>query len=76
LSWADLSTDKYHYDLIASYETFHFTKPDPAFFAEVMARLGWPDGKAVVIGDDMERDINPAGKLGIPAFCSGWEEPP
>lgn len=68
LSWADLSTDKYHYDLIASYETFHFTKPDPAFFAEVMARLGWPDGKAVVIGDDMERDINPAGKLGIPAF--------
>jgi FMN phosphatase YigB (HAD superfamily) len=68
LSWAGLSPDIYHYDLVASYETFHFTKPDPAFFAEVMARLGWPEGRVLVVGDDIERDIEAARKLGIHTF--------
>lgn len=68
LSWAELPAERYPFELISSYETFHFAKPDPAFFAEVMARVGWPEGPAIVVGDDLERDIRPGRSLGLPAF--------
>ena len=34
-----------------------------------MGRLGWPEGPVAVVGDDCERDINPAGQLGLAAYC-------
>jgi FMN phosphatase YigB (HAD superfamily) len=68
LSWAKLSIDEYPFELISSYETFHFAKPNPAFFAEVMARLGWSNSPVIVVGDDLERDIKASHKLGIPTF--------
>jgi FMN phosphatase YigB (HAD superfamily) len=68
LEWAGLSPQKYPFDLITSYETFHFAKPNPAFYAEVMARLGWPEGPALMVGNDLENDILPARQLGLPAY--------
>jgi len=73
LEWGNLHPEQYPFELISSYETFHFTKPDPAYFAEVLGRLGWFDGPVVVIGDDFQRDIAPAGLLGLPAY---WVNPP
>lgn len=72
LKWANLPADQYPYDLISSYETFHFTKPDPAYFAEVLGRLGWPDGSVIVVGDDLQRDIVPARALGLAGY---WVDP-
>lgn len=68
LIWADLSPDAYPFDLVASYETLHFAKPDPAFYAEVLARLGWPDQPAVLVGDDMENEVAAGRKLGLPVY--------
>jgi HAD superfamily hydrolase (TIGR01549 family) len=68
LSWANLSPDKFKFQLISSYETFHFAKPALDYFAEVMARLGWPEDSVIMIGDDVEKDILPASKLGLPTF--------
>ncbi len=68
LEWADLSPEEFPFKLIASYETFHFAKPNPAFFAEILARVGWPDGPVVVVGDELENDIYASRRLGIPAF--------
>jgi HAD superfamily hydrolase (TIGR01549 family) len=68
LKWANLPAEQYPFELISSYETFHFTKPDPAYFAEVLGRLGWSAGPVVVIGDDFQRDIAPARKLGLSAY--------
>lgn len=68
LAWAGLPADRYPFDLIVSYETMHFAKPNPSFFAEVLARLGWPDGPLIVVGDDLELDITPAQQVGLPAF--------
>jgi FMN phosphatase YigB (HAD superfamily) len=73
LGWAGLPVDKYAFDLVASYEIFHFVKPEPAFFAEVMADLGWPSGPVLVVGDDLERDIAAGGRLGLPTY---WVPPP
>jgi HAD superfamily hydrolase (TIGR01549 family) len=68
LSWANLSPDKFEFQLISSYETFHFAKPALEYFAEVMARLGWPEDSVIMIGDDVEKDILPASRLGLPTF--------
>ncbi len=68
LDWAGLSGEQYDFELISSYETFHFAKPNTAYFAEVMARMGWPDGPVIMVGDDLERDILPARKLGLSTY--------
>ena len=68
LAWAGLPIEKNNFDLVASLETFHFAKPNPAFFAETLGRIGWPEGPVVVVGDDLERDIAPAEQLGLTTY--------
>lgn len=68
LAWAGLPVDRYAFDLVSSYESFHFAKPNPAYFAEVLARLGWPDGPVVMVGDDLKNDIIPCRQLGLPVY--------
>lgn len=75
LSWANLSMDEYPFQAVTSYESYHFAKPEPAYYAELMARLGWPDGPVVMVGDDLERDISPASRLGLATYYVGTEEP-
>ncbi len=68
LEWAGLSPENYPFAIIPSYETFHFTKPNPAYLAEVLALLGWPENAAVMIGDSYENDVACANSLGIPSY--------
>ncbi len=68
LAWAGLPVDKMSYQLIPSYETFHFAKPNPAYFAEFLAQLGWPKIPIVMVGDDVNNDIGAARSLGLPVF--------
>ncbi len=60
--WAGL--DPARFELISSFETFHFTKTHPAYFAEMLGRLGWPDEPVVMAGNDVERDLRTAARLG------------
>ncbi|MCS6908917.1 MAG: DinB family protein, partial [Anaerolineales bacterium] len=53
---------------IASYETFHFAKPNPAFFMELLARNGWREQGVIMVGNDLALDILPAKKAGIQTF--------
>ena len=68
LSWAGLPVEKYPFALVTSYETFHFTKETVAYYPEVMAQLGWPDEPAIMVGDDMEREVKPTQAAGMPVF--------
>jgi FMN phosphatase YigB (HAD superfamily) len=68
LEWAGLPADQYPFTLVTSFENFHFAKPQPAFYAEILARLGWPEGPVVTVGDDLHRDIAASRKLGLAAF--------
>ena len=68
IAWAGLPPDQLPLALIPSYETFHFAKPNPAYFAEFLAQLGWPEGPVVMVGDDPRMDILPARQLGLPVF--------
>jgi FMN phosphatase YigB (HAD superfamily) len=75
LIWANLSPQHYPFNLISSFETFHFAKPNPAFLAECLGRLGWPEQPAVMIGNSLSEDILPAMKLGLPCFLVDTDPP-
>ena len=68
LQWAGLDSNKYDFALIPSYADFHFAKPNPAYFAEFISRIGWPEDPIIMIGNDPEHDIQGAKNFGIPAF--------
>jgi len=70
LRWAGLPPENYPFALVSSYEDFHFTKPHPAYFAEALGRLGWPDDPVLMVGNDVEQDLIPAAKLGLPTYHS------
>jgi len=75
VEWAKLDPKIDDYALITSYEAFHFAKPNPAYFAEILSKLGWPEGPIGMVGNDWEMDIVPAEKIGIPTFFLGKVEP-
>ncbi len=73
LRWAGLD-EEVQFALVTDYERFHFAKPNPAFFTEILAQLGWPNQPAVVVGNSLEDDLLPAARLGLPVFWVG--DPP
>ena len=69
LSWADLSLDQYpEISFVTSYEYLHFAKPNPAYYAEILALSGWPEEPIMMIGDTYSEDILPSSILGISSF--------
>lgn len=74
LRWAGF--DPTQFELVSSFENFHFTKTHPAYYAEVLGRMGWPEGPILMVGNDMERDIIPSKKLGLAAFHVDVESAP
>jgi FMN phosphatase YigB (HAD superfamily) len=66
LRWAGFDPEQF--ELVSTFECFHFSKTHPAYYAEVLGRMGWPEGPALMVGNDMERDILPAKMLGLAAF--------
>ncbi len=66
IRWAGIDPERF--ELVSSYESFHFSKSHPTFFGEIMGRLGWPDGAVLMVGNDLQRDILPAQKLGLASF--------
>ena len=74
LRWAGLAPEKYPFEVVSSFEHFHFSKPNPAYFAEVLGRMGWPEGPVLVVGDDPERDLRAAQELGVAAYWIADDE--
>jgi FMN phosphatase YigB (HAD superfamily) len=76
LEWAGLSIDRYQFALVPSIDKFHFGKPNTAYFAELMAYLGWPGGSTIMVGNDPENDIFPADQFGLPTFWIAKDDDP
>jgi FMN phosphatase YigB (HAD superfamily) len=66
LRWAGFDPERF--ELVSTFEHFHFTKTHPAYYAEVLGRLGWPEGSVLMVGNDPERDLIPAHRLGLKTF--------
>ena len=68
LEWAGFNPDEPPFIFVTSFENMHFSKPNPAYFAEILARLGCPEEPAIVIGNDISEDILPGSEAGIPTY--------
>ena len=66
IRWAGLDPERF--ELVSSFETFHFTKSHPAYFAEVLGRLGWPNDPVLMVGNDIDRDLKPAQSMGLKTY--------
>ncbi len=66
IRWAGIDPDAV--ELISTFEQFHFTKTHPAYYAEVLGRLGWPEGPVLMVGNDVTRDLTPAHRLGLATY--------
>jgi len=66
LRWAGF--DPGQFELISTFENFHFSKTYPAYYAEMLGQLGWPDGPVVMVGNDIQRDLVAADRLGLKTY--------
>lgn len=66
IRWAGF--DPGQFALLSSADDFHFTKSHTAYYAEMLGRLGWQDGPVVMAGNDFNRDMIPARRLGLSTF--------
>lgn len=66
LRWAGFDPERF--ELISTFEHFHFSKTHPAYYAEMLGRLGWPEGPVLMVGNDIERDLMPAHRLGLKTY--------
>jgi FMN phosphatase YigB (HAD superfamily) len=68
LTWAGFDPERHPFALIPSIDDFHFAKPNPAYLAELLAMLGWPEDGALMVGNDPRDDLRAAYGLGLPSY--------
>lgn len=73
LEWAGLEEFKNEFQLVSSYEKFHFAKPHPEYYAEILGLMGAVPEQAAMIGDDAQNDVLPASLLGLSVFHHSTE---
>jgi FMN phosphatase YigB (HAD superfamily) len=56
------------YALVTDYETMHASKPNPAYYREIAARIGYAPGDCVMVGNEVQNDILPAKRAGMKTF--------
>jgi len=66
LRWAGFDPEQF--ELVSTFDDFHFTKTHPAYYAEILGRLGWPDGPVLMVGNEVQRDLIPAHRLGLKTY--------
>lgn len=63
IRWAGL--DPARFELVTSYENMHFCKPNPHYYHEIVAFLGLAPMECLMIGNDVDDDINAAASAGL-----------
>jgi FMN phosphatase YigB (HAD superfamily) len=66
LRWAGFDPERF--EVVSTFEHFHFSKRHPAYYAEVLGQLGWPDGPILMVGNEVARDLIPAHQLGLKTY--------
>ena len=66
IAWAGLS--KEDFCLITAFEDFHYCKPNPLYYTEILTRLGTKAEDCLMVGNDYLEDIVAAQKAGLDTF--------
>ena len=68
LAWAGLPVDEVAFSLVTTLENMHYSKPHAAYYEEILARIGVQADEAIMVGDDWDNDMVPAGQAGLNTF--------
>ncbi len=63
IRWAGL--EPHRFDLVTSYEIMHYCKPHPGYFHEIARFFGLPAQECLMVGNDVDDDINAAARAGM-----------
>jgi len=66
LTWAGVGDMPF--TLITAYENMHTCKPAPAYYNEIAAMLNLDPAACLMVGNDVQRDIEPAQRVGMRTF--------
>ena len=66
MSWVGLVPEDF--DLITSYESDSFCKPNPKYFLSICERLGVSPAECLLIGNDEEEDMHAASSVGMDCY--------
>jgi HAD superfamily hydrolase (TIGR01549 family) len=73
LVWAGIPVTKYDFALVTTYDNMHATKPNQAYYVEILENIGVAPQEAIMIGDDWNNDIAPAATLGLDTYWISTE---
>ncbi len=65
LHWAGLGDFVESFAFVSSSENTHFAKTDPAFYAELIARIGIEPDEALLVSGNRQQDTLPAKTVGL-----------
>jgi FMN phosphatase YigB (HAD superfamily) len=68
LLWAGIPADIYDYSIVTAYENMHASKPQVAYYEEILEIIDVPPFESVMVGDNWENDMVPAGILGLRTY--------
>ena len=74
LAWAGVPVDAYPFALVTNYSNMHATKPHPAYYQEILQKIGCEPEAALMVGDSWENDIVPASGLGLSTYWIADED--
>lgn len=68
LKWAGIPESDFPYELVTTIENMHATKPHQEYYREILAGVDCAPSEALMVGDDWQRDIEPAAAVGLHTF--------
>ena len=68
LEWAGVGVDAHPYALVTTYENMHASKESPAYYGEILDRIGCDPRACLMVGDDWVWDIEHSTDLGLKAW--------
>lgn len=55
IRWAGLDADDF--EVITTYENYHYSKPNPKYFQEIIDEFGLDPEKCLMVGNDVQEDL-------------------
>lgn len=66
LGWIGLCSSDF--DLTTNYSNFSYCKPNPNYYREILAKFGLNAKQCLMIGNDVQEDVEAAGSIGMDTF--------
>ena len=65
IRWAGIDAEDF--EVITTYETYHYCKPNPKYFQEVMEEFGLNSKECLMVGNDVQEDLT-IRSLGVKTY--------